>query len=468
MSTIVFNKMQMYALNRLMAGSNVFLTGDAGTGKTTVIQEFIKKAEDAGKNVLVTATTGIAAENIGHGALTVHRALEISIKADTYKKEIKDRPDLLRAADILIIDEISMCRFDLFNMVGKIIEFENESRLSDRLMAEEDAREDVQLVVIGDFCQLPPVITADDREKLLPEMYGLNYARGGKYERGYAFMSEYWQRMNFDYIELKEVCRQDNKQFQYVLTNIKNGTNIYKAIKYLTQNQAPNIMQDAPFLVGRNAKADQINNVWLAGLNPDTQKTFEAVICGDVEESDLKAVGFAPRELTLNIGAKIMITVNDMNRQFVNGTIGTVVDMIGGIEPYVKVRTTAEKTFLLHRYKKEIEKQVVEEKEEKITVDGKEKTITKKKLVRKKVGTFEQFPLKLAWAISIHKSQGQTFEKINIDPTCWEPGQFYVAVSRAKSVQGIRFVSPIKRGCVKAFSEADKKILLESFGKVIA
>ena len=172
------NKKQRYALDTMLSGSNVFLTGDAGTGKTTVIQTFIDEAEKAGKNILVSATTGIAADNIGYGATTVHRALNISIKFEDYKKKVKSRAELLKEADVLIIDEISMCRFDLFNMIAKTIITENEERAVDRLLIGED-KEDIQLIVIGDFYQLPPVITTDDR-KILCRMYGSDYGKGGK------------------------------------------------------------------------------------------------------------------------------------------------------------------------------------------------------------------------------------------------------------------------------------------------
>ena len=212
-----------------------FLTGDAGTGKTTVIQTFIGEAEKAGKSILVSATTGIAADNIGYGATTVHRALNISIKFEDYKKKVKSRAELLKEADVLIIDEISMCRFDLFNMIAKTIITENEERAVERLLEGSD-KEDVQLIVIGDFYQLPPVITTDDR-KVLCRMYGYDYGKGGKYEHGYAFMSEYWKDMAFEYIKLDEVCRQNDEGFKYVLNDIKYGSNIRKSIAYLENNE---------------------------------------------------------------------------------------------------------------------------------------------------------------------------------------------------------------------------------------
>lgn len=454
------NKKQRYALDTMLSGSNVFLTGDAGTGKTTVIQTFIDEAEKAGKSVLVSATTGIAADNIGYGATTVHRALNISIKFEDYKKKVKSRAELLKEADILIIDEISMCRFDLFNMIAKTIITENEERAVDRLLSGED-KEDVQLIVIGDFYQLPPVITTDDR-KILCRMYGSDYGKGGKYEHGYAFMSEYWKEMGFEYIKLDEVCRQNDEGFKYVLNDIKYGTNIRKSIAYLENNEADKVIPEAPFLVGTNAEADRINNTFLGKLDKKTEKVFHAAVDGELTSADIKNIAFAREDLILNIGAKVMITVNDLSGNYVNGTIGIIQKIVDNgefEESYLVIKTDKGKTVNLYRYSKDIEKQVIEESEQK--KDGQK--IVKEKIVRKKVGSFSQFPVKLAWAISIHKSQGQTFEKINIDPCCWDPGQFYVAVSRAKSANGIHFIRPIKQSYIKAFSKDNERLLERSF-----
>lgn len=431
------NKKQRYALDTMLSGSNVFLTGDAGTGKTTVIQTFIDEAEKAGKSVLVSATTGIAADNIGYGATTVHRALNISIKFEDYKKKVKSRAELLEEADVLIIDEISMCRFDLFNMIAKTIITENEERAVYRLLSGE-TKEDVQLIVIGDFYQLPPVITTDDR-KILCRMYGSDYGKGGKYEHGYAFMSEYWKEMGFEYIKLDEVCRQNDEGFKYVLNDIKYGSNIRKSIAYLENNESHKVIPEAPFLVGTNAAVD-----------------------GDLISADIKNIAFAREDLILNIGAKVMITVNDLSGNYVNGTIGIIQKIVDNgefEESYLVIKTDKGKTVNLYRYSKDIEKQVIEESEQE--KDGQK--IVKEKIVRKKVGSFSQFPVKLAWAISIHKSQGQTFEKINIDPCCWDPGQFYVAVSRAKSANGIHFIRPIKQSYIKAFSKDNEQLLEQSF-----
>ena len=293
-------------------------------------------------------------------------------------------------------------------------------------------------------------------------MYGSEYGKGGKYEHGYAFMSEYWKEMSFEYIKLDEVCRQNDEGFKYVLNDIKYGNNIRKSIAYLENNESDKVIPEAPFLVGTNAEADRINNTFLNKLDKKTEKVFHAAVDGDLTSADIKNIAFAREDLTLNIGAKVMITVNDLSGKYVNGTIGIIQKIVDNgefEESYLVIKTDKGKTVNLYRYSKDIEKQVIEESEQK--KDGQK--IVKEKIVRKKVGSFSQFPVKLAWDISIHKSQGQTFDKINIDPCCWDPGQFYVAVSRAKSANGIHFIRPIKQSYIKAFSKDNERLLEQSF-----
>ena len=253
--------------------------------------------------------------------------------------------------------------------------------------------------------------------------------------------------MGFEYIKLDEVCRQNDEGFKYVLNDIKYGNNIRKSIAYLENNESDKVIPEAPFLVGTNAEADRINNTFLGKLDKKTEKVFHAAVDGELTSADIKNIAFAREDLILNIGAKVMITVNDLSGNYVNGTIGIIQKIVDNgefEESYLVIKT---------------EKQVIEESEQE--KDGQK--IVKEKIVRKKVGSFSQFPVKLAWAISIHKSQGQTFEKINIDPCCWDPGQFYVAVSRAKTAGGIHFIRPIKQSYIKAFSKENEKMLEQSF-----
>lgn len=454
---------QQLALDKMLSGCNVFLSGDAGTGKTTVIRRYIQAAEAAGKNVLVCATTGIAADNIGYGAGTIHKILDIGVRLEDYRKRVRTRNPLLKVADVLIIDEISMCRTDLMDAVGRIVEAENNKRMDDRILGE-SSRENVQVILCGDFYQLPPVMTAADREALIV-LYGSQYDKGGSNEHGYAYNSEYWQRLDLHGIYLDEVCRQQDKDYLYILSDIRNGINIRKAINYLMDNSAERIIADAPYLVPRNAEADRINASYLAKLDKDTEIMVTADITGHLTPADIKNINFAPRELVINIGARVMVTVNDPEGQYVNGTIGTITDIdIDNADPeedHVCVKTSNNQKVTVYRYTREVERQVVEDVTK--TVDG--KPVTEAQVVREVVGIYSQIPVKLAWAISIHKSQGQTFGEVNIDPQCWEIGQFYAAISRATSLRGVHFLRPLKTCYVRAYPGKEKKKLEASLSE---
>lgn len=456
---ITLDGKQQQVLDLMMRGVNVYLTGYAGTGKTVLLREYIGRAGAVGKSILVCATTGMAADNLGYGASTIHRTLGISTHVEDYSKRIKYRNKFLRSADVLIIDEISMCRSDLFSMIGKMIEYENKRRTDERIISETD-REDLQVIVCGDFSQLPPVITAADREVLI-SLYGTDYEPGGNNEYGYAYNSEYWKRMEFRGVCLTHVYRQQDSSYLYVLQDIRSGNSIKKAIDYLEENAADRIIPDAPFLVPRNAEADRINSNYLNQLDKATEVMLRAEITGKLAPADVKNINFAPEELTINIGAQVMITINDPDSRYVNGTIGKIVDIVD--DEYVSVETIKGKIVKVYRYTREIERQEIETAEKEL--DG--EIVKESKIVRKVIGTYSQFPLKLAWAISIHKSQGQTFEQINIDPRCWEIGQFYTAVSRARSAAGIHFLRQIMSYYIKSYPADEEEKMKNSLVELL-
>lgn len=297
------------------------------------------------------------------------------------------------------------------------------------------------------------------------EMYGTEYEQGETCERGYAFFSKAWKEMKFHCVKLEEVCRQKDAEFLGILNDIKYGRNLQNVIAYLESNQNSNLMEEAPYLVGTNAKTDKINQAHMRALNEKTEKKFWAIIEGDVTYEDIKNINFAKQCLVVNIGAKVMLTANDVNGEYVNGTMGTIIDISKerGDATCIQVLTDKGKKVDVYRYEREIERQNIEEREEK---DENGKTVIVKKIVRKIVGSFKQFPIKIAWAMSIHKSQGQTFGQVNIDPRCWDSGQFYVAVSRAESIAGIHFLAPIIKQYIRTLSDEVIKILENSL-KVI-
>ena len=237
-------------------------------------------------------------------------------------------------------------------------------------------------------------------------------------------------------------------------------------IAYLESNQSSDLMEEAPYLVGTNAKADKINQAHMRALDEKTEKKFWAIIEGDVTYEDIKNISFAKQSLVVNVGAKVMLTANDANGEYVNGTMGTIIDISKerGDATCIQVLTDKGKKVDVYRYEREIERQDIEERKEK-GENG--ETVTVKKIVRKIVGSFKQFPIKIAWAMSIHKSQGQTFSQVNIDPQCWDSGQFYVAVSRAESVAGIHFMDLIRKQYIRTLSDEVIKILKESLYSII-
>ena len=182
-------------------GHAYLFCGTRGTGKTTVVQQSVKALEKDEKNVLIAATTGVAADNIGMGAVTVHKAFGLGIEFEKYKDAPGFRSSYLQEADVVIIDEIGMCRFDLFSAIVKNIIAENNKRLELGYSCNGKKKNAVQLIVVGDFFQLPPVIKKEDRE-ILVEMYGTEYEQGEICERGYAFFSRAWKEM-----ELRKVRR---------------------------------------------------------------------------------------------------------------------------------------------------------------------------------------------------------------------------------------------------------------------
>ena len=154
-------------------------------------------------------------------------------------------------------------------------------------------------------------------------------------------------------------------------------------------------------------------------MDEKTEKKFWAIIEGDVTYEDIKNISFAKQSLVVNVGAKVMLTANDANGEYVNGTMGTIIDISKerGDATCIQILTDKGKKVDVYRYEREIERQDIEESKEK---DKNSETVIVKKIVRKIVGSFKQFPIKIAWAMSIHKSQGQTFGQVNIDPRCWD------------------------------------------------
>lgn len=396
-NNIIFTKSQERAIELFRCGKNMFLTGKAGTGKSLVTKYFIKMAKAEQKNVIVCAPTGIAALNI-EGS-TIHRVFHAPssiVPKNTYLLPGPHR-DVLDKADLIIIDEISMVRLDLFEYVCRCIE--QSQRRTKRMK---------QLVVVGDFFQLSPVLTEKETSNY-EIVFGADI---------HPFMSPWWNTMNLRIVELTEIVRQKEENFTSALDKIRIGDQSALSVFLPCESRAD---AQAITLCPTNKAAMRINMEELAKL--ETRKTFssriehpENITSADKPTDDL---------LALAVGARIMMLNNDSENRWVNGSLGVVVGFsVNGA--FVELDG---KPGMFHVTS---HKWSITQPKLKVGENG-EKTI-----VNEEIASFEQLPMKLAWAITVHKSQGQTFECVNIESSgFFANGQLYVALSRSKTLDGV-------------------------------
>ena len=389
---VELTKSQQLAMDAFQDGYSFFLTGKAGTGKSFVTRQIIDQCKKQKRQVLVCAPTGIAAINVG--GVTIHSAFRAPVGIIEPSKRCTDSRKLkvLETADVILIDEISMCRLDLFEFVINSIKYMGKK----------------QLILVGDFYQLPPVLTDSESEiyeRLYPSIY--------------PFVSPLWESMNIKTIELKECVRTQEKSLVKALDDIRIGIPNFKIFK-----SAKKPDKSAVSLCTTNKKAADINQEGLKNLKKPEKLT--AVVHGEFPEKDMPT----DKVLTLAPGARVMMLNN--SDFWVNGTLGTVESIH---EDFVMISMPSG-TNRVERNKweaKEYQTRTIKE-------DGKTKTV----LEQITVGTFHQFPLKLAWAITVHKSQGQTYERVNIySERFFSPGQMYVALSRCKTLDGMKIIGKL-------------------------
>ena len=402
---------------------SLFLTGKAGTGKSTFLRYV---AQHTKKKYVILAPTGIAAINAG--GQTLHSFFKLPFhpllpndsryNIRNIRKTLKyngDTTKLLRETELIIIDEISMVRADIIDFIDKVL------RIYCRNMRVPFGGK--QLLLVGDIFQLEPVIKEDEWRLMQPF-----------YASAYFFSAKVWQEMELVSIELRKVYRQSDAHFIGILDRIRQNQATTEDLKAINarSKQSAHSSQDAQnleiTLASRRDTVDYINEQKLKELEGEPS-VFFGKITGEFPETSLPA----PIELEIKPGAQVIFIKNDKEKRWVNGTLGVVIyiDEEDGIITVVDEDG--------HEY--DVERETWENM--RYTFNEKEQKIEEEQL-----GTFVQFPLRLAWAITVHKSQGLTFRQVKIDFSgggAFAGGQTYVALSRCTSLEGITLTEPIRQ-----------------------
>lgn len=422
---IDLNPQFIEAINKMEQGKkNLFITGKAGSGKSTLLSYFCQNTH---KEIAVLAPTGVAALNVK--GQTIHRFFNFYVDITPDKiingefkpKDIK----LYHNLKTIIIDEVSMLRADLLDCIDIFLKKYGPKN--------GDAFGGIQMIFIGDLYQLPPVVISKEQEIFKDH-----------YKTPYFFSSHAIQSLDIEIIELDKIYRQTDENFINLLNKIRNNSVTEDDIKLLNQRYIQHFKQrEGEFyisLTSTNSKADQINAEYLAGIEGKSYKSI-ASISGDFDKSSYPT----SVELEYKVGSQVMLLSNDFNNRWVNGSIGIIEASKSDIdgEAYLMVRLSDKnKSYVIKRHKWEISKYYF---------DG-------TKIISKAVGVFEQFPIRLAWAITIHKSQGKTFDNviIDIDKGIFATGQMYVALSRCTSFEGIVLKTPINKYHIRTDSQIFK------------
>ena len=402
-------------------GISVFLTGKAGTGKTTFLKHIVAGCS---KRLAVVAPTGVAAVNAG--GVTIHSFFQLPLcpylpdvkelvteyqMPEKNRSLRKDRVKILRTLELLIIDEISMVRADILDAIDATLK---RYRKNDRPFG------GVQLLMIGDVQQLPPVVTESEK----PFMDQV-------YPSPFFFNSRAFRKLGYIVIELNKIHRQRDAEFTSMLNDIRTGNPSDQTLERLNRRLDPGF--DPPSgeywirLTTHNHQSDAINREKMDALKGKSM-IFKAEIDGNYPESAYPA----ETELRLKKGAQVMFTRNDTsgNSMYFNGKIGTVTSL----DPEIIVTDENGNEIIVNREKWDnVRYEINPETQEIQAVND---------------GSFTQYPLRAAWAITIHKSQGLTFDRVVIDAgKAFSFGQVYVALSRCRSLDGIVLTTPITRKC---------------------
>lgn len=403
-----------YALDAIdKEGKNMFITGRAGTGKSTLLQLFKNTTK---KRVVILAPTGIAALNVG--GQTIHSFFKFPAKP-LQKKDLKKvrRRKIYHKMEVLVIDEISMVRADLLDNIDLFLRINREN------MAPFGG---VQVVLFGDLFQLPPIVSTDIERQLFTSYYASPYF----------FSAKVFEEYELEMLELRKVYRQDNRHFLRLLEGIRLNRLDYEDMEDLNDRYLPDFKPEDFYITlsARNATVDAINQSFLDSI-PMPGHFYPATIKGSFPQTRFPTEA----NLQLKLNAQVMFVKNDPDKRFVNGTIGKVVKLENEeITVMVEAGEDAKKYIKVTRVDWDIMSYELNPNDE-------------NEIIANSVGTFTQFPIKLAWAITIHKSQGKTFDKVIIDMGrgAFEHGQTYVAISRCRTLDGIVLKQPLRPRDIK-------------------
>lgn len=384
--------------------SNAYITGRAGTGKSFLLEYFTKHTS---KTVVVVAPTGVAALNVG--GQTIHSFFKLppevidpkDVRIDYKTKEI------LKHVDAIVIDEVSMVRVDLMEAINVKLQLARKNKLPFG---------GIQMIMFGDLYQLAPVVSDGQMHRYFDDTYGGIYF----------FNADVYKEQPVTIYELGHIFRQKDPTFREILSTIRGGKNMESALAKINERFGADEPEGAFItLAGTNNTVHGINREKLAEIESEA-KSYEADITGDITEASFPT----EKKLLLKVGAQIMMIKNDKKKpgRWVNGTLGVVTKLgpetirvsVNGVE-----HSVAKETWEKIKY-------VYDEEEE--------------RLEKETVSSFTQFPIRLAWAMTIHKSQGKTYDTVAIDLSdgAFAHGQTYVALSRCRSLEGIYMQSTIR------------------------